>query len=152
MSRRKHLRAAFGGALVAAAGVIAACGGATESTPVPQQAEDQQAQMPAETQRYVHEVFHRLPRSCGRERAESADRPMLERTTERFIGLYRRYPADRFRLSIDDESGSMLSVLLVLRYELAACSPDDAASIDRILPAEIRRGLTPRTPESDGGR
>jgi hypothetical protein len=100
--------------------------------------------MPAGTQRDVHEVFHRLPRSCGRDRA---DEPMLERTTARFIGLYRRYPADRFRLTVDDESGSMLSVLLVLRAELAACSPDDAATIDRVLPVQIRRGLPPLRPE-----
>ncbi|MCP9490446.1 MAG: hypothetical protein MSC31_11310 [Solirubrobacteraceae bacterium MAG38_C4-C5] len=138
MIHHGRLRVALGGALAATAGVIAACGGASDAAPVTQQPPDRRAEMPAETQRDVHEVFHRLPQSCGRDRA---DKPTLKRTTARFIELYRRYPADRFRLTIDDESGSMLSALLVLRAEMAVCSPDDAASIDRVLPAQIRRGL-----------
>lgn len=87
MTRHERLRMTLAGALAATAGAIAACGGASDAVPVPQQPPDQRGEMPAETQRDVHEVFHRLPQSCGRDRA---DEPTLERTTARFIGLYRR--------------------------------------------------------------
>ncbi len=99
--------------------------------------------MPADAERYVHETFHRLARSCGRGRA---DRRRLDATTERFIELYRRYPADRFRMRIDDESGTMLSAILVLRDELARCSPRHAAKIDPVVPPRVRRALRPLPP------
>lgn len=88
----------------------------------------------------MHETFHRLPRSCARGRA---DRQRLDVTTAKFIELYRRYPADRFQMTIDDESGTMFSAILVLRDELSRCSPRHAALIDPILPARVRRALRP---------
>jgi hypothetical protein len=120
MPRRRRLRVALGGVLAVTVGTITACGGASDPAPLPQQPPDRRAEIPAETQREVRDVFHRLPRFCGRDPADRAEEATLERTTARFIGFYRRYPADRFRLAIDDESGSMLSALLVLRAELAA--------------------------------
>ena len=103
--------------------------GATDRTAMPRPAVD-----------YVHRTFHRLPRSCARGRA---DRRQLDATTSRFLELYGRYPPSRFELRIDDESGTMLSVLLILRDELSRCSPRHAARIDPALPQSVRRALRP---------
>lgn len=46
-------------------------------------------------------------------------------------------------MKIDDERGTMLSAILVIRYELSKCSPRHAAEIDPVLPAKVRAGLTP---------
>lgn len=99
---------------------------------------DERAPMPAGVRRYIHSTFHDLPRSCARGRV---DEPILDRTTTTFISLHRRYPAARYRVQIDDESGTTLSAILVLRDELTRCSPRHAAAIDAVLPASIRRAL-----------
>jgi len=96
--------------------------------------------VPASVERYVHRSFHRLGRSCAPGRPAPRG---LDRIVDRFLELYRRYPADRFRMQIDDEGGTMLSATLVLREELAGCSPRHAAIIDPVLPARIRRALRP---------
>jgi hypothetical protein len=126
--------------LPAAVAALAACGGAETAPPGRAEQARERVPVPRPVQRYVHETFHRLDRFCTRRRAGEA---RLDQTTTRFIGLYRRYPAERFGLKIDDEAGTMLSAILVLRHELARCSPRHAAAVDRILPADIRRALTP---------
>lgn len=88
----------------------------------------------------MHRTFHRLPGFCGRGRT---DRGRIDTATTRFLELYRRYPAERFRMRIDDESGTMLSAILVLRDELSRCSPRNAARIDPILPPRVRDALRP---------
>ena len=90
--------------------------------------------------RYVHRTFHRLRRSCAPVRS---DPRRVTGTTTRFLDLYRRYPADRYRMKIDDEWGDMLSAILVLRDELSTCAPRQAARIDRVLPEQVRRALRP---------
>ena len=115
------------------------CGNADTPATSPRPAADQRVVPPDDT-RFVHQTLHRLPRFCGRGRT---DRRRLDATTIRFIELYRRYPADRFRMRIDDESGTMLSAMLVVRDELSRCSPRHAARIDPILPPRIRRALRP---------
>lgn len=114
-----------------------ACGTAAEA---PRPAADRRAAVPAPVERYVHRTFHGLSRICGPRRA---DRDRLDRTTARFLGLYRRYPPARYRVKIDDESGTMLSATLVLREALAECSPRHAARLDPVVPARIRRALRP---------
>lgn len=144
--RAKAARRGLAAVVVAVAAAAAGCGGAgtpREASPPPS---DPRSAMPAGVERYVHETFHRLPGSCARGRA---DRRQLDRTTARFIELYRRYPADRFRMRIDDESGTTLSAILVLRDELARCSPRHAARIDPILPPTVRRALR-RLPPAAG--
>lgn len=71
------------------------------------------------------------------------DPPRVAATTTRFLALYRRYPADRYRMKIDDEWGSMLSAILVLRDELSRCSPHQASRVDTVLPEKVRRALRP---------
>lgn len=124
---------------VAISALSTACGDAdSPATPAPPAA-DQRA-VPADAARFVHQTFHRLPEFCRRGRTDSG---RLDATTARFTELYRRYPADRYRMKIDDESGTMLSAILVLRDELSSCSPRHAARIDPILPPQVRRTLRP---------
>ena len=135
---------------VAGSVALTACGGDPPRTQGPAAPPDDRAEIPRVDARYVHRTFHRLRRSCGPGRS---DRRRLDATTTRFVRLYRRYPAERFRMRIDDESGTMLSAILVLRYELAGCSPDHAARIDAVLPPRVRRALRPRLGEAaDPGR
>lgn len=130
------------------AATAAGCGGASDSGARRATPADRLASVPGDVERYVHETFHRLPRSCARGRA---DRRRLDATTAKFIKLYRRYPYDRFGMTIDDESGTMLSASLVLRDELSRCSPRHAAAIDPILPASVRRALRPLNTTGRGG-
>lgn len=147
MTANERSALAVGAATLLAA--LAGCGGAAGGPDEPSQPSERRAAIPPGVQRDVHETFHRLPRSCSRRRADEA---VLTRTTQTFLTLYRRYPPERFALTIDDESGDMLSAILVLRYELATCSPRHAASIDPVLPPAIRRGLSPlRGAQSPGG-
>ena len=130
--------AALAALTVAVAVLTAACGDA--DTPAKSPPAARQRAIPPDATRFVHRTFHRLPRFCGRRRT---DRGRLDATTTRFLALYRRYPADRFRMRIDDESGTMLAAILVLRHELSSCSPQHAARIDPVLPERIRRALRP---------
>ena len=133
--RRRRAVASVLGALV-----VAGCGASTPAPPSSPETEDRRIAMPRSAVDDVHRTFHRLPRSCAPGRA---DRRRLDTTTSRFLELYRRFPSSRYELRIDDESGTMLSVLLVLRDELSRCSPRHAARIDPVLPASIRRALRP---------
>ena len=134
--KRAAALAAVGLALSAMA---VGCGDADKPAASPRPAADQRA-VPPDDARFVHQTFHRLLRFCAPERT---DRRRLDATTTRFIELYRRYPADRFRMKIDEESGTMLSAILVLRHELSRCSPQHAARIDPVLPERVRRALRP---------
>ena len=115
-------------------------GGGEDAIEAPPARADRRAQVPGAVERYVHETFHRLDSVCSRRRA---DEPVLDSAVERFVALYERYPADRFRMEIDDETGTMLSAILVLRDELSRCSPRTAAPIDAVLPPRVRRALRP---------
>lgn len=140
LRRASALRALASPALAAVAVAVAAMGCDAEPRDLSRPPAGPRTTVPADTQRYIHETFHRLPRSCNRRRA---DRTVLDAMPGRFIRLYRRYPAERFRMTIDDESGTMLSAMLVLRNELATCSPRHAALIDPVLPPSVRRALRP---------
>lgn len=138
LSRRAILRAPARGAIAMVVVAVAGCGTASEPRAPSQPPADRLRAVPSAVQRYVHATFHGLPRVCSR---RHADRPVLDAKTARFIRLYRRYPADRFDMTIDDESGTMLSAILVLRHELATCSPRHAALIDPVLPTRVRGAL-----------
>lgn len=134
-------------ALVAClAAFLAACGATTsgQDDAAPTAPRDPRAPIPGDVQRTVHTTLHDLPRLCRR---GPTDARALERATRTFIRYYGRYPSRRFRLQIDDESGTMLSALLVLRNELTRCSVRLTDTVDRALPAAIRRAL--RAPGKD---
>lgn len=133
MMRRRHAWAI----LVAAAAT--ACGGGQRAQEAGRE-QPERAAMPQSAQRYIHRTFHRFERVCT---PRTRDEDRLDDATARFIGLYRRYPPERFALEIDGERGTMLSAILVLRYELSRCSRRHAAAVDRVLPPDVRRALTP---------
>lgn len=138
--------------IVLLAAFPAACG---TSTPAPDsgghtERHDPRARVPDDVQHTVHTALHALPRLCGGRRPNSR---ALDRTTRIFIRYYKRYPSRRFRLQIDDESGTMLSALLVLRQDLSRCSPRLTVKVDRVLPADIRLALpAPRKATKPPGR
>jgi hypothetical protein len=127
--------------VAALAAGLSACGQASESaTRSPAESAEPSRRVPAEVERQVHQTFHRFDRYCSR---RNVDAPSLDRTTSDFIGWYRTYPAQKYAVQIDDEPGTMLSAILVLRYELSRCSPRHAARIDAVLPRKMLRGLRP---------
>jgi hypothetical protein len=129
------------GVAALAAGTLSACGQASESaTRSPADSAEPSRRVPAEVERQVHQTFHRFDRYCSRRKVDAA---ALDRTTSDFIGWYRTYPARKYAVQIDDEPGTMLSAILVLRYELSRCSPTHAARIDAVLPRKMLRGLRP---------
>ena len=120
--------------------LLAGCSGAGQPAGTPPTRSAPTEPIPASAQRFVHRTFHALDRSCSGDRDEAA---RLSAITERFADLYRRYPSERYAMTIDDESATMLSAVLVLRNELRSCSPAHAARLDPLLPEGIRRALTP---------
>lgn len=135
----RAMRHALAASIIIAAAAAGGCGGASEFGGRAAAPADHGAPVPRDVEDYIHETFHRLPSSCARGGADSA---RLDATTAEFIALYRRF-GDRSRMTIDDESGSMLSAILVLRDELSRCSPRHAARIDPLLPPSVRRALRP---------
>lgn len=91
----------------------------------------------------MHKTLHDLPRLC---RPGRPDTRALTRATLALVRYYKRFPSRRCRLQIDDESGSMLSALLVLRDELTGCSARLTKTVDEVLPTDIRRALGPPDP------
>ena len=128
-------------AAIFAVALFGACGQQREGRtgPAPTAGEPTR-RVPSRVEQSVHRTFHRFERYCSRRATASRT---LDRTTADFIEWYRAYPADEYALQIDDEPGTMLSAILVLRYELSRCSPTHAARIDAVLPREILRGLRP---------
>lgn len=125
-------------AAVALAALAAGCGAIAPQRP--ELPPDGRMAVPAAVQRDVHVRVHDLARICRR---RGPNRAALARTTATFIRYFERYPSQRFRMQIDDEQGSTLSALLVLRHALRRCSQPLAARVDEVLPADIRRGLSP---------
>lgn len=99
----------------------------------------------AEVQR-VHAALHDIGRWCE-SRADLRAPRRLARAADVILIFARRYPKARF--SIDDETGSTLSLLLVARYELRNCAPTDAARVDGVLPPKVRDGLAPLPPAKE---
>jgi len=143
---RAQLRRVHVASVACLASFLVACGATAsgQNDADPSAPRDPRASIPGDVQRTVHATLHELPRLCRR---EPADGRALEQATRSFIRYYARYPNQRFRLQIDDESGTMLSALLVLRQELTRCSVRLTEEVDRTLPAGIRRAL--RAPGKD---
>lgn len=136
-----RVRTAAVTAALAAAMAAVGCGASDRGEPAATTArEAPRSRVPPAVQRYVHRTLHRLPRSCSPRRAEPR---VLTAITLRFVELYRRYPYERYEMAYHDESGTMLSAILVLRNELATCSPRHAARIDPVIPPKLRRALRP---------
>lgn len=130
------------GLVALSAGGLGGCGRTARETPRARPpATEPAGRVPAYVERGVHRTFHRLGRVC--DRSGAGRRRSLDAVTADFIRWYGAYPADRYALRVDDEPGTMLSAILVLRLELSRCSPGHAARIDAVLPRRIARGLRP---------
>ncbi len=83
----------------------------------------------------VHRSLHATGRAC---RIASADREpgAVRRPVTVMLQFARDYPGAGFR--IDDESGSTLSLLVVLRYDLGTCHPALVPAVEALLPEELR--------------
>jgi hypothetical protein len=67
----------------------------------------------------------------------------VERHVAVLLDFARRHPQARF--PIDDESGTSLSLLLVVRQELADCDPAHLPDVERLLPRRFRAPTAPPT-------
>ncbi len=127
------MRAALAAGLVL---LVSGCAVAEEDTPP-----EATASVPRATESAMHEALHRLDRLCRRPEVNGAALRLITTTA---LDLHRRYPVDRrYTLQIDDEQGTSLSVLLVVRDTLRTCDARQAARIDAVLPNRIRRALRP---------
>lgn len=95
----------------------------------------------------VHAALHDIGERCfPQPSTDPASREALDADASVITSFAARYPDIRF--SIDDESGTALSLLLAARDDLAGCRPGAAAVIDAALPAAYRStppGPTPTT-------
>lgn len=95
---------------------------------------------PAEVER-LHKALHNLGEQCEPVRSDRS-KPSINRHVATILAFARRYPEGRF--PIDDETGSVLSLLLVARDTLRPCEPVEAARVNRALPSEFRHPKTDR--------
>ena len=83
----------------------------------------------------AHKALHALGRACKRPSTrrdpETVLRPL--RVIENFAS---QHPDAGF--AIDDESGSTLTLLIVVRNELEACDPTVIPRIDALIPSKYR--------------
>lgn len=82
----------------------------------------------------AHRALHDLGRACRRPPDRDPERVLRSLDTiERFARLNRdaRFP-------IDDEVGTTLSLLVVVRNELASCAPGLLSRVDALIPSEYR--------------
>lgn len=89
----------------------------------------------------VHQALHALGRICKpndtTDQTSRARQPVAA-----ILDFARRYPAVSF--SIDDETGTTVSLLIVVRQGLRSCSPSLLARVNRALPSQYQ---TPREAE-----
>ncbi len=136
--------AAFAAAVVVLAGGRPTPGGpgAPRAGSAPPSAASPLNPAPARELASLHQALHAIARACSA--ASGAASPSaVVRPTDVVLGFARRYPVGR--ITIDDESGSVQSLLLGVRADLRECDPAQAARVDRELSASMRDG-TPSTP------
>lgn len=83
----------------------------------------------------AHRALHAVGRACKPDSGpiELSD---VERPVKVIEDFARQYPNGGFRM--DDERGTTLALLVVVRFELQGCAPPLAARIERLLPAQFR--------------
>lgn len=88
----------------------------------------------------AHRALHAMGRACkqpgGTRELDAVRRPVA--VMEEFA---RDYPSGGFR--IDDEPGSTLALLVVLRIELQECEPSLLPGIEALIPEAYRDPSTP---------
>jgi hypothetical protein len=113
---------------------------ATANSPIP-------SPIPTADLDRIHAALHDIGQRCfPQPLTDPASREALDADAAVITSFAAHYPDIRF--SIDDESGTALSLLLAARDDLAGCRPGAAAVIDAALPAAYRStqpGPTPAT-------
>ena len=87
----------------------------------------------------AHRALHRLGEACADHQHRS--QATIDREVEALLGFARRHPRGGFQ--IDDEHGTSLSLLLVLREELASCDPAALPQVETLLPPRFRSAAPP---------
>lgn len=105
-------------------------GGTAESTlPVP-------TQFPPKARvEEAHRALHAMGRACEKP-SSTRDPAAVRQPVEVMERFARDFPNGGF--TIDDEPGSTLSLLVVLRYELQNCDPTLVPSVEELLPTRFR--------------
>ena len=83
----------------------------------------------------IHDALHGLGDQCEPVRSDRS-KPSINRDVTTILAFAQRYPEGRF--PIDDETGSVLSLLLVARDALRSCEPAEAARVNKALPPGFR--------------
>lgn len=83
----------------------------------------------------AHRALHAMRRACKQPLA-TRDPASVRRPVEVMEQFARDYPNGGF--TIDDEPGSTLSLLVVLRYELQDCEPTLVTEVEELLPERVR--------------
>lgn len=86
----------------------------------------------------MHRALHGLDRVC-RGLVPDPNGARVQRHTQAMLQFARDYPRAGFE--IDDETGSTLSLLVVLHDELRSCAPQLIPAVEELLPPQF---LDPR--------
>lgn len=90
---------------------------------------------PRERVEAAHGALHAMGRAC-KQPIGTRDRAAVVRPVEVMEQFARDYPNGGF--TIDDEPGTTLSLLVVLRYELQGCDPTLVPKVEKLLPERFR--------------
>lgn len=83
----------------------------------------------------THRALHAMDRAC-KQAGATRQRDDVRRPVAVMEEFARDYPHGGFR--IDDESGSTLALLIVLRSELQECEPSLLPGVEALIPEEYR--------------
>lgn len=83
----------------------------------------------------VHRALHAVGRACKQPLA-ARESDAVGRPVAVLEGFAREYPNGGFR--IDEEPGSTLALLIVLRSELQECEPSLLPGVEALIPEEYR--------------
>lgn len=90
---------------------------------------------PQERVDQAHRALHAMGRAC-KQSAAARDPDAVRRPVATMEEFARDFPRGGF--TIDDESGSTLALLIVLRSELQDCEPPLVPSVEGLIPEEYR--------------
>lgn len=115
----------------APAGRVAAVQGGTAESTLPKP-----TQFPPRVRvEAAHHALHAMGRACKQPIA-TRDPASVARPVEVMEQFAQDYPNGGF--TIDDEPGTTMSLLVVLRYELQNCDPSLVPGVDELLPERFR--------------
>lgn len=132
------------GLVIAAALLRGSPGGDAGTGSPPERNDDTHASPPqataptVEVQR-VHDALHDIAARCppgGRSLAPAQKE--LEYDLDLVLAFAKQYA--NIQVTLDDESGSSLSLLIATRADLRGCAPAQAARLNAAIPAEFRDG------------